>query len=284
MRVPSPTVPPSEGSGPPATPSAPDPAPRRRRMGLVALAAAALAAVVLLGALALDRIPGRNDQAGGRTPGSSPSASGGATASPSENAAPGPGTTSPTTPADDAGDDSSGSGPGEDDGGTSGSGSGGNSGSGNGSGSGSGRVPSGFEAYTDRTGFSLVVPRGWTVRREGTNVFFRRPSGRAYLQVAQTTTPEADVLKDWQDQARGAPGRFPDYELVRLRRVEYKGWDAADWEFTWRASGGRLHVIDRNIRVNDRRAYALYWSVPQEEWGDRQKDFRTIADSFRPAR
>jgi hypothetical protein len=61
------------------------------------------------------------------------------------------------------------------------------------------------------------------------------------------------------------------------------GWDVADWEFRWRASGGILHVLDRNLRVSDRRAYALYWSVPDQQWAQLQPTFSVIADSFRPA-
>jgi hypothetical protein len=65
--------------------------------------------------------------------------------------------------------------------------------------------------------------------------------------------------------------------------VEYRGWNAADWEFTWRPGGGTVHVLNRNIRVNDRRAYALYWSVPAGEWSSRRSEFDTIAATFEPA-
>jgi hypothetical protein len=61
------------------------------------------------------------------------------------------------------------------------------------------------------------------------------------------------------------------------------GWDVADWEFLWTPSGGTLHVLDRNVRVSDRLAYALYWSVPQEQWTQLQPTFTVIADSFRAA-
>jgi hypothetical protein len=70
---------------------------------------------------------------------------------------------------------------------------------------------------------------------------------------------------------------------VRLERVGYKGWDAADWEFTWTPSSGPLHVLNRNIRVNDHRAYALYWSVPSSQWGSLRPSFDAIAASFQPA-
>jgi hypothetical protein len=121
------------------------------------------------------------------------------------------------------------------------------------------------------------------VSREGTNVYVREPGTRAYLMIPQTTQPKPDALADWQQQERTASSRFPGYRRIRLERVDYKGWNAADWEFTWRPSGGPLHVLNRNIRVSDRRAYALYWSVPADRWQELRPAFDRVASSFRPA-
>lgn len=146
-------------------------------------------------------------------------------------------------------------------------------------------MPAGFRQYTDPTGFSLAVPTGWQVTRKGTDVTFRAPGSRAYLMIPQTTTPQPDALVDWQDQERAASPRFPGYQRIRLERVPARhGWDVADWEFRWTPSGGTLHVLDRNLRISDRRAYALYWSVPDEQWAQLQPTFAVVADSFRPAR
>ena len=144
-------------------------------------------------------------------------------------------------------------------------------------------MPAGFRAYSDRTGFSLALPNGWTTRHRGTDLIAQEPGGRAYLMIPQTTKPQPDALRDWQSQEASARKRFPAYKRLRLERVDYKGWDAADWEFTWTASGGPLHVLNRNIRVNDHRAYALYWSVPSSEWKALRPSFDAIAASFRPA-
>jgi serine/threonine protein kinase len=157
--------------------------------------------------------------------------------------------------------------------------------SGSGSSTSGGSVPAGFRRYTDPTGFSLALPRGWQATRKGSEVTFRAPGSRAYLMVPQTTKPEPDALVDWQQQERAASPRFNGYQRIRLERVPGPaGWDVADWEFRWTASGGRLHVLDRNLRVSDRRAYALYWSVPEQQWTQLQPTFAVIADSFRPAR
>jgi hypothetical protein len=118
---------------------------------------------------------------------------------------------------------------------------------------------------------------------QGTLTYFREPNGRGYLMIDQTTQPKADVVRDWQAQESSAGQRFPEYRRIRLERIDYRGWQAADWEFSWRSSGGPLHVVNRNIRPSDRRAYALYWSVPAQQWDQRLSTFETIAGSFQPA-
>lgn len=143
-------------------------------------------------------------------------------------------------------------------------------------------LPAGFRAHVDPTGFEVAVPRGWTRSVRGTAVIFRAPQG-SYLLVDTTTQPKADALKDWKNQESSAAQRFPGYHRLRLERVAYRGWNAADWEFTWRPGGGVLHVLNRNLRVNDHRAYALYWSIPESDWKDRKADFATIARTFKPA-
>ena len=142
-------------------------------------------------------------------------------------------------------------------------------------------IPSDFRLYRDATGFAVAVPRAWAVSKRGTSVYFK--NGRSYLQVAQTTDPQPDALRDWKNQEASADRHFQGYHLVRLESIDYRTWDAADWEFTWRASNGSLHVVNRNIRVNDHRAYALYWSVPAEDWNRRWSDFQIVANTFVPA-
>jgi hypothetical protein len=265
---------------------------RGSRRGLVVAAVLLLAAV--LGASALVRALSGGGGAPAADPSSSASSTTGSSSPPgpttgssgSAGSSLSPSSSPASTGAGSGSGGSGGSGSGSARSGSGGSGSGSaSSGSGGGSGGsgGSRAVPAGFRAYSDRTGFSLALPNGWTTRRKGTDVIAQQPGARGYLLIAQTTKPHPDALKDWQAQASGASRRFTDYHLLRLERVGYKGWDAADWEFTWTPSGGPLHVLNRNVRVNDHRAYALYWSVPSSQWRTLRPTFDTIASSFRPA-
>ena len=280
-----PVAPPGREALPPdAEPVAPPvreaPGARRRAW----LAVAAVVVVLVLAGAGLARLLGGGVPGGSAAPSTSaPDA--GRTAAP--NASGGSGPSAQPTAGAGSGQAADGSGRGSGVSGT--STSGGSSTGGAGSGPGSGRnsgasaVPAGFRRYADPTGFSLVIPTPWTVTRKGSDVTFHS-GGRAYLLVPQTTQPAADALVDWQDQERAASPTFPGYQRIRLERVSFhSGWDAADWEFRWTPSGGTLHVLDRNLRVSDRRAYALYWSVPEQDWSRMWRTFIVIADSFRPA-
>jgi serine/threonine protein kinase len=145
------------------------------------------------------------------------------------------------------------------------------------------RVPAGFHLYEDASGFRVAIPDGWQRSRLGTRNYFKEPGGRRFLQVDQTTEPQADALTDWRRQEGYVSRRLTGYRRISIRRIDYRGWNAADWEFTWRPSSGTLHVINRNIRVNDRQAYAIYWSTPSAQWRTSQRYFDAFTSTFTPA-
>jgi eukaryotic-like serine/threonine-protein kinase len=144
-------------------------------------------------------------------------------------------------------------------------------------------LPAGFHLHTDPTGFVVAVPDGWTRSTEGPRTYFREPGGRRFLLVDQTTEPKDDALTDWQAQEPSVAARLSGYERISLDRIDYRGWNAADWEFTWDGRSEPTHVLNRNVRVSDARAYALYWSTPERQWADSRGMFDVIAASFQPA-
>jgi hypothetical protein len=151
-------------------------------------------------------------------------------------------------------------------------------------GSGGVALPAGWEMYTDRTGFSVAVPSGWRVSRVGTMVYFREPSGGGrVLGIDQSNQPKSDPVADWTDQEgrRKAAGDWKDYSRVKIVAVNYF-LKAADWEFTYAGSGGRLHVVNRGFVTSSTQAYAIYWSTADADWQANQANFNLIASSFQP--
>jgi hypothetical protein len=148
-------------------------------------------------------------------------------------------------------------------------------------------LPSGWHMYRDRTGFAVAVPVDWTVSRDRTIVYFRDPRGGRLLGIDQSDTPKADPYTDWlrQEEYRVARGDWDEYELIGIRRVEYRDYKAADWEFRYTSDRGtRIHVINRNFITAPDQAHAIYWSTPESTWQQNLDEFALITRSFQPIR
>jgi eukaryotic-like serine/threonine-protein kinase len=141
-------------------------------------------------------------------------------------------------------------------------------------------VPAGFTLYEDPTGFSVAVPDGWEPVRDGPRVDFREPGGSRFLRVDQTDDPKRDAEKDWERQEKAVSKRLPDYERIDIDSVDYRDYEAADWEFTF--GDGPTHVLNRGMNTGDR-GYALYFSAPDSQWDESESIRETIFDTFRPA-
>ena len=75
---------------------------------------------------------------------------------------------------------------------------------------------------------------------------------------------------------------FPGYERIRIDAVDYRGWNAADAEFTYQGDNGTIHVLNRGFVTAPDQAYAIYWSMPEGAWSDRLDEFAVVASTFQP--
>jgi eukaryotic-like serine/threonine-protein kinase len=151
--------------------------------------------------------------------------------------------------------------------------------------SGSTALPAGYYRFTNSTGFSIGVPRGWQVSHDGHYVYIRDPANSGiFLLIDQSDQPKPNPLADWRQQAANRQGSYPGYHLILLREVRYtQAEKAADWEFTYNRNGVMVRVLNRNILANAQHAYALYWSTPVSDWDAFYHFFRVFAATFRPA-
>ena len=146
-------------------------------------------------------------------------------------------------------------------------------------------LPAGYYRFTNATGFSIGVPRGWRVSHDGHYVYIRDPANSGiFLLIDQSDQPKPNPLADWRQQAADRQGSYPGYQLILLREVRYtQAEKAADWEFTYNRNGVMVRVLNRNILANARHAYALYWSTPVSEWDASYHFFQVFAATFLPA-
>ena len=145
------------------------------------------------------------------------------------------------------------------------------------------QLPAGFRLHVDETGFAVAVPADWSVSKDGSITDFVEPGGDRFLRIDQTQTPKPDPVADWENQEVGVSQRLGGYSRIMIEPVVYRDYDAADWEFTWQADSGSLHVLNRNTITGPDRAYALYWSTPEQQWEGSLQLFETFAETFSPA-
>ena len=151
-----------------------------------------------------------------------------------------------------------------------------------------GRVVSASRWYTydDPSGFAIGLPTGWAVAATTPDEvqFTGTPSGFV-LVVAWSTHPQADALADWQQQAAAEAAAVPSYQQISIRRVSYRGYNAADWQFTDIYQGVDVRVIDRTFIVQPGQlSYAIELYGPVRQWPAVYASmWQHLVTSFQPA-
>ena len=149
-----------------------------------------------------------------------------------------------------------------------------------------GRVAARWHTYDDPGGFATALPPGWAVASTTPgNVQFTGTPGGFVLVVAWSTHPHADALADWRQAAARKAAADSSYRQLSIRRVRYRGYNAADWQFTDIYQGVRIRVIDRTFIVRPGRlAYAVELYGPAGQWRAAYPSiWRHLVTSFRPA-
>ena len=226
---------------------------RRRRGPAVAGAVGVALLLAAGGAVALTALddPG-SDQAAPTTSGAPPGDAGSdATGAPADQATDQPTQDAPQSPAPDAGTTEDGS-----DGGSSGSG-----------------VPAGWSTDRGAAGWTVALPPGYRETGAGEYV---GPSGRT-LRI-ETGPGKSDAVADRKAQAMDFQERHPSYREIRIDPVDYRGYEAADWEFTYE---GR-HVLNR-VFVVDGTGHSLFFQTRSGDFAAAEGDFEGIAKAFQPA-
>ncbi|MFJ7331947.1 serine/threonine-protein kinase [Streptomyces sp. NPDC101116] len=131
-------------------------------------------------------------------------------------------------------------------------------------------------------GYSIGLPKGWKYQSTGAAGDRFTGSGGQKLLIAWTSTPKGDPVADWKNQERFMVRA--QYKKIRIEKVDYRGWNTADWEFTYADGGTKYRTIDRGFVVDDRQGYALMYTAKASTWGDalRKETWRTLTKTFEP--
>ncbi|MDG9708317.1 serine/threonine-protein kinase [Streptomyces sp. DH10] len=148
--------------------------------------------------------------------------------------------------------------------------------------SGGGKGTAAESTHQGSQGYSIGLPKGWKYQSTGAaGDRFTGPDGQKLL-IAWTSTPKGDPVADWKSQERFM--QRAQYKKIRIEQVDYRGWNTADWEFTYVDSGTKYRTIDRGFVVDDRQGYALMYTAKAADWSGelRKETWRTLTKTFEP--
>ncbi|MEU8953997.1 protein kinase [Streptomyces sp. NPDC048518] len=136
--------------------------------------------------------------------------------------------------------------------------------------------------YKHGQGFKIGLPKGWkygSTSQAGAR--FTGPDGQKLL-VGWTTSPKDDPVRDWKNQERYMVRS--QYHKIRIEKVGYRGWNTADWEFTYVDGGTKYRSIDRGFVVNEGLGYGMMYTAKADDWGGEQRraTWRTLTKTFEP--
>ncbi|OLZ71088.1 serine/threonine protein kinase [Streptomyces sp. IMTB 2501] len=131
-------------------------------------------------------------------------------------------------------------------------------------------------------GYSIGLPRGWSFKSsDDAGDRYTGPDGQKLL-IGWTDSPKDDPVADWKNQERSMVR--PQYRKIRIEKVDYRGWNTADWEFTYVDAGTGYRSIDRGFVVNGHQGYGLMYTAKAADWDSalRADTWKTLTQSFEP--
>ncbi|MCT9089353.1 protein kinase [Streptomyces sp. ASQP_92] len=273
---------PGSPSGPVSPPRAPltDVVPRRTLVIIAVVAALAILGTVL--AITLSAGDDNASKSGNDKAASSGPAVGGSAASSKK----GTGSQKPSGGSSPSGQNAS-SGQGDGKGDANGTGTGTGTGTGDGTGTGGKGSATGSPAttpYKSDQGFSIGLPAGWSfTTTDDAGARFTGPNGQRLL-IGWTDSPKKNPVQDWTNQESSMVR--PGYQRVKIAAVAYRGWPAADWEFTYNDKDGtKYHSVDRGFVVSVSQGYGIMFSAKDEDWSkpETQGTLAALFATFQPA-
>ncbi|GHJ43193.1 hypothetical protein Cs7R123_05350 [Catellatospora sp. TT07R-123] len=142
-------------------------------------------------------------------------------------------------------------------------------------------LPSGWHMYRG-SGFSIPVPDNWSADRDGGMILFKEQGGlRRVLGVyrSEDVDPDPVAALTGEERQQSKSG----YRRLGLDPVDYRGYQAADWEWLYSTgSGTRVHVLRRGFIASDR-YYTISWYVADASWQENLSLFKIVADGFKVA-
>ncbi len=138
-------------------------------------------------------------------------------------------------------------------------------------------VPADWVRYADpKIGYTVWHPPSWRPQPLGdSRTDLVDAATGDYLRVDYVEDPGDDPEKAWKDASKSFASRYDDYEELRIDELEYQGYPAAIWEYTYQGN----HATNLGF-VTDDYGFALNFQTAEERWDDRQGLRRAFEAGF----
>ncbi|MFH8560505.1 serine/threonine-protein kinase [Streptomyces sp. NPDC017988] len=136
--------------------------------------------------------------------------------------------------------------------------------------------------YEHDQGFKIGLPKGWKYQSTGrAGARFTGPNSQKLL-IGWTTTPKDNPVSDWKNQENYMVRS--QYDRIRIEKVDFRGWNTADWEFTYVDGGTKYRSVDRGFVVNGGLGYGIMYTAKADDWKSEQRRaaWQTFTRTFQP--
>ncbi|GAA2204315.1 hypothetical protein GCM10009850_002960 [Nonomuraea monospora] len=142
-------------------------------------------------------------------------------------------------------------------------------------------IPEGYKEHTG-PGFSAAVPEDWKLATSGGVATFSGPKDSGMRILVERGAPQADGGLSELGRLE-ADGGLESYIQVQLQSVDYRDWQAADWEYTYTtANGVPMHALTRYVSM-DTAAFKITIDLPELKWDDQADTRKVFLNTFRQA-
>jgi hypothetical protein len=139
-----------------------------------------------------------------------------------------------------------------------------------------------WRTYEDSTvKYRIRYPDSWVVvLRSETSVDLVSRDEDTFLRIEWTSDPGPSAVQGWETLAQDFAARHPGYRELRIESTTFRGFEAAEWEFTFPQDGVLRHALDLAI-LTDGLGFALLFETSEDEWDESQEVFEFLQSSFR---
>lgn len=141
-------------------------------------------------------------------------------------------------------------------------------------------APKGFKEHTPE-GYSAAVPSSWKAAISGEVATFTGPKDSGMKITTEQVSAQADGGLAELSRSE-ADGGAAGYIQVQLQGVEYRGWKAADWEYTYTLDDVPMHAHVRYVSIDEDTAFKITFLMPELKWDDEAETRKVFLDTFRP--